>query len=590
MENSSFLLSRTPDRPVDSTIRPLIKEPFVHQKLHSPELHSNRSPLFEIRSLFYLYPDGQLALNGIDLTLFEGDRIALVGHNGAGKTTFARHLNGLYRPSRGEILYKGKPMEGEDLHRVRLEVGILFQDPDDQLFCNTLYEDVAFGPLNQGLEPDEADWRVRNAIRQVGLEHVLYKAPHHLSYGQRKRGALATILSMNPHVLLLDEPTANLDPKQEKLIFELLQDFSGTLILITHDLPFAYEICERAIVFEKGKVHHDYTMKELVSQRNYLREHGLDFTFRFSCCQGENGHPHEPSHEHHTHGPVPVSLSAPSSAPSLSADSSSLRKGRSAPLIRLDEYSYRYPDGTWGVRNIHFEVKEEESVAIVGENGAGKSTLARCLLGLSMGQGNHEFKGEPVLPKKRRELWRHVGMVFQDPADQLFCPSCWEEVAFGPRQLGLEKNEIRARVEEALAQVRLTGYESRVPHHLSAGERKRLTIAAVLSMRPQVMILDERTANLDPQSEELLIGILTRLKITKILISHDMPLIMALCERTVVMHQGTIIRDYNSADFQRDDRLISVNGLDYTFKNECCREILSLQHSTIMNGKHTFEN
>lgn len=562
----------------------------MHQKLYPPEFPSDRPPLFEIRSLAYVYPDGQPALEGIDLTIFEEDRIALVGHNGAGKTTFVKHLNGLFRPSEGEVLYKGKRLEGEHLSRSRLEVGMLFQDPDDQLFCNTLYDDVAFGLLNQGLKSDEIDRRVRDTLRKVGLEHLLYKAPHHLSYGQKKRAAFATILVMNPDVLILDEPTANLDPKQEKLFFELLREFSGTLLLITHDLPFSYEICDRALVFERGRVHHDYTMKELVSQRAYLREHGLDFTFRFSCCQGDHAHPHGHEHHHHSGDSAPLSLSEhnsteaaisgrsspPSASPTAPCETSS-------PLIRLQDYSYRYSDGTWGIRNIHLVVEENESIAIVGENGTGKSTLARCLLGILTGKGNYEFMGEPVLPKKRRDLWRSMGMVFQDPADQLFCPSCWEEVAFGPRQSGLGKSEVNARVEKALAEVRLTGYENRVPHHLSAGERKRLAIAAVLSMEPRVMLLDEPTASLDPQSEELLIEILSRLKMTRILISHDMPLILALCKRTVVMHEGTVIRDYRSVDFQRDDRLISINGVDYTFKNECCREILSLQNGFEIN-------
>jgi energy-coupling factor transporter ATP-binding protein EcfA2 len=246
-------------------------------------------------------------------------------------------------------------------------------------------------------------------------------------------------------------------------------------------------------------------------------------------------------------------------------------------LLVLDDYSYRYPDKTWGLRDISFSVLERESVAIVGENGAGKSTLARCLMGISIGRGEHRFDGRLVTPKNRAELWRHMGMVFQNPSDQLFCPSCREEVAFGPKQMRLSREEVALRVQEAMHAVRLEGYEDRVPHHLSGGERKRLAIAAVLSMKPRVLILDEPTAGLDPQSEELLVDILRKLEITKILISHDMPLILALCRRTVVLHQGRIIRDYLSSDLQHDEHLVSINGLDYTYKNDCCREIIALQ-------------
>jgi energy-coupling factor transporter ATP-binding protein EcfA2 len=168
-------------------------------------------------------------------------------------------------------------------------------------------------------------------------------------------------------------------------------------------------------------------------------------------------------------------------------------------------------------------------------------------------------------------------MVFQDPADQLFCPSCNEEVAFGPRQLGLPADEVAARVQEALKMVRMEGFDERIPHHLSAGERKRLALASILSMRPSVLILDEPTANLDPQSEEILCEILKQLDVTRIVISHDMDIIAMTCARTLVMHRGRLIRDYPTQAFTNDENLISINGLDYTFKNHCCQEIMQLQ-------------
>jgi energy-coupling factor transport system ATP-binding protein len=528
------------------------------------------TPLFEIQSLVYRYPDGHAALNGIDLTLYQGERIALVGQNGAGKTTLVKHLNGLQRPQSGTVLYKGKPLEGEHLVSARLQIGMLFQDPDDQLFCNTLDEDVAFGPQNQDLSRWEVENRILITLRKLGLEQLRYKAPHHLSYGQKKRAAFATLLAINPQVLVLDEPTANLDPRQEKLFVELLHEFTGTLICISHDLPFLYGLCSRAVVLEKGKIHHDFSMQELVSHRHTLREHGLDFTFRLSCCRADGEHPEE-DHAHSVASAISIAVPR---HPTESEEDSPPQV-----LVRLEEYSYRYPDGTWGVRGAGISIREGESVAIVGENGAGKSTLVSCLAGILEGEGGYAFEGKPVMGKYRKELWRHIGLVFQDPADQLFCPSCREEVAFGPKQLRLGATEIKTRVEEALALVRLTGLEARVPHHLSAGERKRLALAAVLSMRPQVLILDEPTANLDPRSEELLCEILQQLKVTKLLISHDIDIISLICERTLVMHGGRLIRDYPTSAFLKDGQLISINGLDYTFKNACCREIMKLQEA-----------
>lgn len=249
-------------------------------------------------------------------------------------------------------------------------------------------------------------------------------------------------------------------------------------------------------------------------------------------------------------------------------------------LIELSDYSYQYPDGTWACRNIHLSVEQGERLALVGENGAGKSTLIACIMGTLQGTGQYRFQGRPVDKRLRRELWRHVGIVFQDPADQLFCPSCEEEVAFGPRRLGLSASEIEERVQESLDRVKLSGFGKRVPHHLSAGERKRLAIASVLSMRPEVLILDEPTANLDPQSEELILQILNRLDATLLLITHDPFFISALCMRTIVMHCGRIIRNYGTEDFERDVHLIEVNGLDYHFKDGCCQEIIDRQQAS----------
>ncbi len=508
-----------------------------------------------------------MAIRGIDLTIHEGERVALVGRNGAGKTTLVKHLNGLYRPHAGRMLYKGRPLEGGHLLQGRLQVGMLFQDPDDQLFCNNLDEDVSFGPLNQGLDSRQVDTRVRLALERMGLGELRYKPAHHLSFGQKKRAAFATLLSMEPLVLILDEPTAYLDPGQEQFFTELLGDFRVTLLCISQDLPFLYGLCSRAVVLEKGRVHHDISLEELVSQGNRLRDHGLDFTFRLSCCR-ENGHVHEEEDSEQENLPsLPPSSREPLPAPGSSPP----------PLLCLEDYSHRYSDGTWGIRSVSLRIGEGESVALVGENGAGKSTLVACLAGILQGEGAHTFEGKPVTGRVRRDLWRHVGLVFQDPADQLFSPSCAEETAFGLKQLGLSRGEIRTRVEEALALVRLQEYANRVPHHLSAGERKRLALAAVLAMRPRVLILDEPTANLDPISEETLCQILQGLPVTRILISHDMDIISLLCPRTVVLHRGRIIRDYATTRFLKDENLLSVNGLHHSFKSACCREIMALQ-------------
>ena len=540
----------------------------MHHMVVRPPEEDERRPLFSLRRLAYTYPDATPGLREINVDIFAGDRIGLVGQNGSGKSTLIRHLNGLLLAQAGECRYQHQPITEAIIPALRQKVGILFQDPDDHLFCNTLYDDVAFGPRNLGCSIEEVDHLVRHWLGAVGLAPLLFKPAHHLSYGQKKRAALATILAMAPEVLIVDEPTANLDPRQEAIFRQLLADFAGTLIVIEHDLLFLYGLCERAFVLAEGRVHHDYGFNELAAQPQSLREHGLDFAFRFTCC----GHHHDEAHHHHHHH---ATHEHGHHGVHLPADT-----GLQTPLIELQHYSYRYPDGTLGLSDINLSLFAGETLALIGENGAGKSTLAHALLGLLTprpGEGYYLLDGKTLAAEDFRQIWQRVGMVFQNAADQLFCPSCWEEVAFGPQQLGLKADVVVHRVQKALAQVQLSGFEERPPLHLSGGERKRLAIAAALSLQPEVLILDEPTASLDPRSEQLLLEILEALPITKVLITHDLFFVHRLSRRTVVLHQGRIIRDYATGEFLADEHLQAVNGLDYTYKNSCYEEIAALQ-------------
>lgn len=538
----------------------------MHDLNRPSPLPNPSDALFALGGLSYAYPGDIQALRDINLAIAPGDRLGLVGHNGSGKTTLVKQLCGLLQPQRGEVFYKGEKLRGDHLQRARLEIGLLFQDPDDQLFCHSLVEDVAFGPRNQGLPAATAEVAARRALEQVELLDHAYKAPHALSYGQKKRAALAGLLAMRPEVLILDEPTANLDPRQECLFLDLLRDYSGTLIVISHDLLFLYELCDRALVLDAGRIHHDYGMRDLVAHRPSLREHGLDFSFRFA------GNEEDPSPRDN---PVPAAMPENSATPASST-----------PLIELGGYHFSYPDGTAALKGIDLRIHSAERVALVGENGAGKSTLLACLLGIHRGKGFYRYDGKEMDNRRRKQLWNRVGLVFQDCADQLFCPSVFDEVAFGPRQRGYTEMEVERRVTKALRQVRLEGFEQRVPLKLSGGERKRLALAGVLALDPEVLILDEPTAGLDPQGEELLLQILREVKATLLLVSHDMFFVRRLTERTLVMHRGSILRDYPTTSFLDDSELASLNGLDYTYRDRCAIEIRKIQHEHEHEHRH----
>ncbi|MFV0438163.1 MAG: ABC transporter ATP-binding protein [Desulfopila sp.] len=523
-----------------------------------------RTPLYNLKEVSFQYPDRTYGLTGISLEIFAGDRIGLVGRNGSGKTTLVKHLNGLHSCQQGAIDYLGQPLNESRYGELRLATGMLFQDPDDHLFCNSLSDDIAFGPMNQGLDQVTVNHRVEEQLAAVGLTKLRYKPAHLLSYGQKKRAAFASIMAMKPEVLILDEPTANLDPRQEKIFQKILRDYPGTLIIIDHDLLFLYDLCDRAVVMSEGTVHHDYSFAQLVSQRAALREHGLDFSFRFTGVR-PHSQPHRHQHYQDTHiHDTGNTLHLPA-------------RGSAPPLMELQHYSFRYHDGTIGLDDANLIVGRGDHLAIIGENGAGKSTLAACLLGLNRGEGNFFVEGQPMTNDLRKRLWRRVGMVFQNSADQLFTPSCREEVAFGPRQMGIKGDELDHRVSEALAYVNLQGFEDKVPLNMSGGERKRLAIAAALSMRPEMLILDEPTASLDPNGEELLIDILGNLDITTILITHDLFFIDQLSSRAIVMHQGKIVRDYSTTEFLTDDHLQTINGLDYSYKSASARQIIAMQ-------------
>jgi len=229
-----------------------------------------------ITRLSYTYPDGTKALQDIDLDVRAGERVGLVGPSGAGKSTLLLHLNGVLRGS-GTVRVLGRAVDGGDIREIRRHVGLVFQNPDDQLFCPTVSDDIAFGPLNLGVPSVEVPSRVEKAVRDTGLEQsVKERASHHLSQGERKRVALATVLVMQPDVLALDEPTSNLDPRNRRHLIELVRDLPVTLLLATHDLEMVLELCQRTIVMDRGRVWSEGETAKVLGNAELMEEHGLE--------------------------------------------------------------------------------------------------------------------------------------------------------------------------------------------------------------------------------------------------------------------------------------------------------------------------
>ncbi len=249
--------------------------PISHPTPPETTLPENCGNVLQVDDLHFSYPDGHVALNGVTLCLAEGDKAALVGPNGAGKSTLMLHLNGILA-GRGGVTVAGLPVNEKNLPVIRAAVGLVFQNPDDQLFSPTVFEDVAFGPLHMGLPEAEVRARVEEALEQVRMSKYRDRLSHHLSVGEKKRIAIATVLSMRPKILVLDEPTAGLDPRARRTLIHLLRDLPITMLVSTHDMAMVKELFPRTVVMDEGLIVADGLTAELLSNAPLLEAHGLE--------------------------------------------------------------------------------------------------------------------------------------------------------------------------------------------------------------------------------------------------------------------------------------------------------------------------
>jgi cobalt/nickel transport system ATP-binding protein len=238
-------------------------------------------PALEVDGLAFAYPDGHQALYGVSLRIERGERVALLGPNGAGKTTLVLQCNGVLAAGAGRVTVAGLPVAPEHLKEIGRLVVIVFQDPDDQLFMPTVAEDVAFGPANLGLRGPELETRVKGALAAVGMEGHADRPPHHLSFGQRRRVAVATVLAMEPEILVLDEPSSNLDPASRRELAEIVTGLDITILMVTHDLPYALQLCPRALIMNRGTITADGPTAELLADADLLAANRLELPFGF---------------------------------------------------------------------------------------------------------------------------------------------------------------------------------------------------------------------------------------------------------------------------------------------------------------------
>lgn len=506
------------------------------------------------------------ALDGVNIKVEEGQFIAVLGHNGSGKSTFARHINALLTPDEGSMYVNGWDTKDESkLWDIRQSAGMVFQNPDNQIIATVVEEDVGFGPENLGVPTEEIWQRVNKALEAVEMTEYRHSSPMRLSGGQKQRVAIAGVVAMKPKCIILDEPTAMLDPNGRKEVIKTVTELNKkekvTVILITHYMNEVIN-ADKVFVMDKGKVVMEGTPREIFSHVEELKALGLDVpqVTEIAYKLGKQGidmggcvltidefkERYKAATGHAILNNKNISFN--------DIDGSRDDTERKL-LLEARNLKFVYEEGTANEKgaldDVSLKIFEGEFLGIIGHTGSGKSTLIQHLNGLMRADsGEIYFNNENIYDKEFSMpfLRKHVGLVFQYPEHQLFETTVLEDVCFGPKNLGLSREEAKEAAIKALTQVGLgENYYEKSPFELSGGEKRRVAIAGVLAMNPEVLILDEPTAGLDPKGRD---NILNQLKLLQrerniaiVLVSHSMEDVARYADRLVVMNGGKKLYD-----------------------------------------------
>ncbi|MBU0493417.1 MAG: ATP-binding cassette domain-containing protein [Chloroflexi bacterium] len=539
--------------------------------------------MIDIHDLHHTYErpgaDPVEALRGVSLALDDGEFVAIVGANGSGKTTLARHLNALLLPTRGRVRVAGLDTANPATWpAIRAQVAMVFQRPEDQIVATTVDDDVAFGPENLGLPTDEIEGRVRWALETVGMWDLRHQPPHLLSAGQQQRVAIAGALAMHPRCLVLDEATAMLDPAGRRKVLALLGRLHAeglTIVLITHWMREA-ALADRVVALGEGRVAYDGPPRPFFGDADRLAGLGLEPPPLTALAAGlARCWPGFPADL------LTLDELAEAIAPRLPRVAAPAKTrpnpppSTDQPIVAVRDLRHIYLAGTplaaVALDGVGLEVRAGEVVALLGPTGSGKSTLLQHVAGLlrpSAGQVLVAGRDVNDPATDRRFLREQVGMLFQRSEEQLFEAYVGDDVAFGPWQLGLDREAVRERVSWAMKMAGLPflAYKDRFTQSLSGGEQRKAALAGVLALRPRVLLLDEPTAGLDPQARRVLLATLRHLNqqegVTLVIATHAMEDVAALAHRAYVLNRGQIVAAGPPRQlFQEPDRLTAL-GLE----------------------------
>ena len=504
------------------------------------------------------------ALDGVSLDVKRGDFIAILGANGSGKSTLAKHLNVLLLPDEGTVWIDGKDTGNEKyLWQIRTTVGMVFQNPDNQIIGTSVEEDVAFGPENRNMDPVTIQSKVTNSLAAVGLLSKRKTSPYRLSGGQKQRVAVAGVLASDSSCIVLDEPTAMLDPVSRNELMEVicrLHKEGKTIILITHHTDEA--VCaDRVILMDKGNIVKEGAPSEIFADRELLRSIRMDIppVTELGFALKEKGVIEEsPVLDKDELIGLLMKKSGSADTASFCADLEPALSGNAAAgsskeiILQARDVEYTYSKGTANetkvLKGVSFDVHRGECIGLIGTSGAGKTTFLKHLNGLLKAEkGDVLFKGESIYRKgfKLSELRKSVGLVFQSAENQLFCKTVLDDVRFGPLKMGMSEEQALAAARESLRLVDIDEeYFDVSPQDLSGGQKRRVAIAGILAMEPEVLILDEPAAGLDPGMKEEIFSIIDDIRHKRgtsvIIVSHEMEDMVKYADRVMIMSDGVI--------------------------------------------------
>jgi len=549
----------------------------------------------EIENLHFTYPSRNTpTLRGIDAKIDPGAFILLTGPTGCGKSTLLRTLNGLIPHASGgnlsgSVRVGGTSVAEQPIAVTCQQVGLLFQNPEEQLFCIIVEDEIAFGLENQGLPSHQIDRRIDSALTQVGLAGFRNRQIASLSSGQKQRVALACVCAMQPRILLLDEPTSYLDPQATHDILEIIRELNRklgiTVIVAGHQVNEIAPLCGRVWLMNDGRLVSDLPIDQAFSELKRYSQLGVQVPELAQVAE-QRGYSERPLTLDHAvqifANPVQDSKQSQfhrEETPDglINSDTSSREDGladltpvltQATPanpdniLAEVQNLSFRYPQTSTDVlKDVSFQIKQGEVVAIMGANGSGKTTLLLHLIALLRpSAGEVLIKGQDTRRCKPRHLAGQVGIVFQNPDLLLQAATVSEEVAFGPKNLKLSRQEVGERLEEILLMFDLETLKAEAPYALSRGQRQRTAVAASFSLYPDLLLLDEPTTGQDYYHLQQLMQMLDdTMKVqnrTVIFCTHDAHLTLEYASRVLLLHRGELIFDGTpDAAFANPERL-----------------------------------